>query len=393
MTAFLDLKSVNEQYRDELLMAAGRVIDSGWYIRGQEVEAFEKEFARYCGVEYAVGVGNGLDALRLILLAYKEMGLMHEGDGVVVPANTFIATVLAVIQAGLIPILVEPDPATGNLDPLRVREFLETEQVPGTDRRFPLARVKAIMPVHLYGRLADMETILPLARSVGMKVIEDAAQAHGASLHGRRAGSLGDAAGFSFYPGKNLGALGDGGAVTTDDKDLAEVVRALANYGSQEKYLHEYPGLNSRLDELQAAFLRVKLRYLDGEIAHRRGLADAYLHAMNNESVQLPLVGDPETHVWHLFVIRCLPRDAIRKHLARADVGTLIHYPVPAHLSPALGRHRLPRGTLPITESLCETVLSLPMGPHLGHDEVSSVVCAIHACCAQFRTRRVLPIS
>lgn len=373
MIPFLDLKTINAKYREELCLAAARVIDSGWYIRGQEVAAFEEEFAQYCGVKYAVGVGNGLDALRLILCAYKELGVLKDGDGVIVPANTFIATVLAVIQAGLTPILVEPDPTTFNLDPHRVRDFLETERIPGTDTRFPLSKVKAIMPVHLYGQLADMEAICAIAKSADMKVIEDAAQAHGASLHGRKAGSLGHAAGFSFYPGKNLGALGDGGAVTTDDRDLADVVRALGNYGSHRKYIHDYPGLNSRLDELQAAFLRVKLKHLDEEILHRRSIAEVYRGTIKEKSVQLPTAGDLGSHVWHLFVIRHPLRDALQKRLTETGIETLIHYPVPLYLTGALSKYRQPKGTLPVTETLCETVLSLPIGGHLSWHQAIQV--------------------
>ncbi len=371
---FLDLQSINLRCVHELREAAARVIESGWYIRGREVAAFEKEFAEYCGVSHAVGVGNGLDALRLILCAYRELGFLKQGDGVIVPANTFIATILAVIQAEMTPILVEPDPATCNLDPQRVREFLESERVPGTNRQFPLTRVKVIMPVHLYGQIAEMKTLTELATSAGMKVIEDAAQAHGARINGNKAGSLADAAGFSFYPGKNLGALGDGGAVTTNDAQLAEVVRALGNYGAHKKYIYEYAGLNSRLDELQAAFLRVKLKCLDAEITHRRRIAEVYLRMIRNEWVQLPVVADPDGHVWHLFVIRHGQRDRLQKALAAAGVGTLVHYPIPAHLSHALGPHALPKGALPITELLSETVLSLPMGSHLSIDSAKSIV-------------------
>jgi dTDP-4-amino-4,6-dideoxygalactose transaminase len=388
---FLDLKVINAQYREELLAAAQRVIDSGWYIRGQEVAAFEQEFAAYCGVKHAVGVGNGLDALRLILLAYKETGLMHDGDGVIVPANTFIATVLAVIQAGLIPILLEPDPATFNIDPDGVREFLATERMPGTDKNFPLARVKAIIPVHLYGQLADMKALSAVAQSAGLKVIEDAAQAHGASLNGQKAGGFGDAAGFSFYPVKNLGALGDAGAVTTNDHDLAELVRAIGNYGSREKYVHEYEGLNSRLDEIQAAFLRIRLRRLNEEIAHRRVLATVYMETIQDRPFVLPKVAVPESHVWHQFVVRCAQRDRLQKHLAEAGIATMIHYPVPAHLSQALRSHQSRPGTLPTTEALCGTILSLPIGGHLSGDQVRRIADCMSEMASRFSSGRVLP--
>lgn len=374
---FLDLKTINARYREELRAAAERVIDSGWYVRGREVAAFEEEFACYCGVKHAVGVGNGLDALRLILCAYREMGLMKEGDGVIVPANTFIATILAVIESGLAPILIEPDPKTFNIDPKRVREFLETERIPGTKRSFPLARVKAIIPVHLYGCLADMNAILALAKSAGLKVIEDAAQAQGACLDGKKAGSFGDAAGFSFYPVKNLGALGDAGLVTTSNETLADIVRALGNYGSRKKYIHEYAGLNSRLDELQAAFLRVKLRHLNEENDHRRHIAQFYLKTMDCRLVTLPEPATPESHVWHVFVIRHPQRDQLQKHLADAGIQTLIHYPIPPHLAGALRGLGLQEGELPITEALAMTVLSLPMGPHLTMEQAREVVAVV----------------
>lgn len=376
-TPFLDLAKMHASYRTELHDAALRVIDSGWYLNGPEGAAFEEAFAQYCGTRHAVGVGNGLDALRLILMAYKELGKIQDGDGVIVPAHTFIATILAIVQTQLTPILVEPDPQTFNLDPACVRDFLETERMPGTGKRFSMAKVKAILPVHLYGRLAPMTEILALARSAGLLVIEDAAQAHGAQLDGRRAGGLGHAAGFSFYPCKNLGALGDGGAVTTDDDDLANTVRALANYGSQEKYHPIYRGINSRLDEIQAAFLRVKLRHLDEEIAHRRDLADLYGRAIQHPGVLLPETGRPESHVWHQFVLRHAQRDQLRKALAEAGIGTLIHYPIPPHRSQALRSLGLSPGSLPVTEALTDTVLSLPMGMHMDPAAAGQVAKAV----------------
>ncbi len=374
---FFDLKAINAQYRAELRSAAERVIDSGWYVRGQEVAAFEQEFAHYCGVRHAVGVNSGLDALRLILYAYRQMGRIREGDGVIVPANTFIATILAVTEAGLTPILAEPDPDSFNIDPARVRAFLETGRMAGTEKHFPLARVKAIMPVHLYGQLADMEALRKLASSAGLIVIEDAAQAHGACRDGRKAGAFGDAAGFSFYPAKNLGALGDAGAITTNDDGLAEMVRTLGNYGSHRKYHHEHTGINSRLDELQAAFLRVKLRHLDDDLEHRRHVAQVYADNLKHASIALPEAPMPESHAWHLFVVRHRRRDQLQALLQNAGIETLIHYPIPPHLSGALRGLGLHEGDLPITEELAKTVLSLPVGGHMGADEADAVTEAI----------------
>ena len=371
---FLDLKAINHRYAEELYSAAKRVIDKGWYIRGNEVAGFEKEFAEYCGVKHAIGVGNGFDALRLILLAYKHMGKMREGDGVIVPANTYIATILAVLDSGLIPILVEPDEKTYNLDCIQLRNFLKTGRVPGTEGPFPLSRIKALIAVHLYGQLAPMDSIVKIAKSANLVVIEDAAQAHGASLGGKRAGSFGDAAGFSFYPAKNLGALGDAGAVTTNNSELARVVRALGNYGSQEKYVHTFSGVNSRLDELQAAFLRIKLRYLQDEILHRRRIAAVYTRRIQHESVTHPYVVSQEGHVWHLYVIQHPKRAYLQESLNEAGIETQIHYPIPAHLSGALSALGIPKGHLPVTERLAGRVLSLPMGSHLGPDMVNHII-------------------
>lgn len=375
---FLDLKAINTRYRNELIQAATRVIDSGWYIRGREVEAFEREFADYSGTTYCIGVGNGLDALTLILRAYKEMDILSEGDGVLVPANTYIATVLAISENSLTPILIEPDERTYNINPDKIRAFLKSEIMPGTDKHFPLSRVKAIMPVHLYGQIAPMKEILRIAADQGWKVIEDAAQSHGACLDGKKAGSFGDAAGFSFYPGKNLGALGDAGAVTTDDFDLASCIRALGNYGSHKKYENIYQGVNSRLDEMQAAFLRVKLRHLDEEIKHRRTIANVYLQGISNQDIILPYVATPESHVWHLFVIQHPKRDQLQKKLQRAGIGTLVHYPIPPHLSDAYRYLAIDRGALPITERLAERVLSLPMGGHLQVKQIDEILCHIN---------------
>lgn len=347
---FLDLKATNAAYRDELVDACVRVIDSGWYIRGTEVEAFESEFADYCGTKYCVGVANGLDALTLTLRAWKELGKLEEGDEVIVPANTYIASVLAITENRLTPVLVEPDEATFNICPLNI----EVAITPKT---------RAILPVHLYGQLADMPAIMDIAERHNLLVLEDSAQGHGASLNGRKAGSWGHASGFSFYPGKNLGALGDGGAVTTDDEDLARVLRALGNYGSHVKYENTYSGVNSRLDELQAAFLRVKLRNIDADIEKRRRVAEAYRSGISHPEIIVPRCAHSGSHVWHLFVIRTKRRAALQSHLSSQGIQTLIHYPIPPHLQKAF--HQFDGKRLPLTEMIHQEVLSLPMGPSL----------------------------
>jgi dTDP-4-amino-4,6-dideoxygalactose transaminase len=333
---------------------------SGQFILGPEVTAFEEEFAAYCGTRHAIGVGSGLDALRVILLGY-EVG---RGDGVIVPSNTFIATWLAISQAGATPVPVEPDPGTHNI----AAEAVEAAITPSTS---------AIMPVHLYGQPADMDAIVALGRERGIPVIEDAAQAHGARYRGRRAGGLGDAAGFSFYPGKNLGAQGDAGAITTDNDALAERVRMLRNYGSKMKYHHDLPGLNSRLDSLQAAFLRVKLRRLDEWNARRRAVAARYLERLTDaDGLVLPEVSEWAEPVWHLFVVRHPRRDALQMRLAESGVDTIIHYPIPPHLAGAYARN-FAACELPVAEQLSDEVLSLPIGPHLPPDQVESVAVAV----------------
>ena len=307
MVDFLNLKLMNAEMRDDLLAAAARVIDSGWYINGTEVTAFEAEFAKYCGAKYCVGVGNGLDALTLVMRSWKELGKLKQGDEVIVPSNTYIASILAIHEAGLVPVLVDPDEASYNL---------------GIDgiRRARTDRTRAILPVHLYGALADMPAICDYAKQNGLLVLEDAAQSHGASLGGKRAGNWGDAAGFSFYPGKkNLGALGDAGAVTTNDPDLAKMLTAIRNYGSHEKYKNLVKGVNSRLDELQAAILRVKLAHLDSQNDKRRKIASHYLAKLGNNALRLPHWPIPEQHVFHLFVVRTPHRDALQKHLASVE--------------------------------------------------------------------------
>jgi dTDP-4-amino-4,6-dideoxygalactose transaminase len=366
---FLSLKDVNARYADELKAAAARVIDSGWYVLGDEVAAFEREFAGYCGVRHAVGVGNGLDALSLILRGYKELGLIAEGDEVIVPANTFIASFLAITENRLVPVPVEPDPATFNIDPAAVEAAIGP-------------RTRAIMAVHLYGQLADMSALTTLARRHNLLLIEDAAQAHGAMSDGRKAGAFGDAAAFSFFPAKNLGALGDGGAVVTDNTVLAERIAALRNYGSDVKYRHLFQGVNSRLDEMQAAMLRVKLKYLDEDIAWRRRVARRYRDDIRHPHIQLPDVAHEEQHVWHLFVVRCTRRDALQQHLQAHGIQSQVHYPVPPHRQPAYAVLRDAR--LPLTDRLHDEVLSLPIGPTLSDAAVDRVieVCQAFECSA-----------
>ena len=364
MISFLDLKKLNAAYVPQLREACARVIDSGWFIGGQELAAFEREFADYCGTPHCVGVANGLDALTLTLRAWKEMGLLSEGDEVIVPANTYIASVLAVTENRLVPVLVEPDPVTFNLSTDGVRAAL-TE------------KTKAIIAVHLYGQLADMPGIMDLAEEKGLLVLEDAAQSHGASIDGRRAGTWGHAAGFSYYPGKNLGALGDAGAMVTKDAELAKVVRGLGNYGSYKKYENLYQGVNSRLDEIQAAMLRVKLVHLDSEISARRKVAGAYRAGIDNALVQLPAVALEESHVWHLFVVRSERRGELQSFLAEQGVQTLIHYPIPPHRQQAYAAFG--SLSLPETEAIHREVLSLPISPVMSDDDIAAVIRAVNA--------------
>lgn len=359
---FLDLKTSYLELKEEFDEAYHRVMESGWYVLGREVEAFEHEFASFCGVKHCIGVGNGLDALYLILRGFD----LGHGDEVIVPANTYIATWLAVSLTGAIPVPVEPDLTSFNIDPHRIEAAI-TE------------RTKAIFPVHLYGQPAPMDQINVLANRYGLKVIEDAAQAHGAMYGNRRVGGLGAAAGFSFYPGKNLGAFGDGGAVTTDSDELAAKVRVLRNYGSRNKYSHEIKGHNSRLDEMQAAFLRVKLKYLDTWNRRRQQIADNYLEALNFPGIHLPKVQPVTKSVWHLFVIRAGDRDGLQESLKEAGIGTLIHYPIPSHLSDAYAGERWREGSFPATETLAKTVLSLPIGPHLSAAQQEAVIGAVAA--------------
>ena len=352
MIPFLDLKGINTQYRTELIEACTKVIDSGWYVQGNEHKEFEKEFAEYCGTKYAVGVGNGLEALVLILRAYKELGIMSDGDEVIVPSNTYIASILAISENDLVPILLEPDINTYLIDPNKIEEKITS-------------RTKAIMPVHLYGQTCQMDKINAIAKKHNLKVIEDSAQSHGAYFGNKRSGNLGDASGFSFYPGKNLGALGDGGAVTTNDEELANAIKALGNYGSHKKYENLYKGVNSRLDEMQAAMLRVKLRYLDEEVAKRRAIAEYYMQNIKNENIILPIqnsklnIQNYKNHVWHLFVIRANKRDALQKYLLDNGIQTLIHYPLPPHKQEAYKKWN--NDSYAISEKIHDEVLSLPI--------------------------------
>ena len=370
---FLDMKSPYLELQEELDSAWQRVMRSGWYILGQEVEAFEQEFARYVGTQYCVGVGNGLEALHLILRAYD----IGPGDEVIVPSNTYIATWLAVSYAGATLVPVEPVEQTYNLDPERIEAALTP-------------RAKAILVVHLYGQTADMDGINALAQKHGLKVIEDAAQAHGARYKGKLTGNLGHAAGWSFYPGKNLGALGDAGAVTTNDAALADRIRTLRNYGSKVKYYNLEKGFNSRLDELQAALLRVKLPRLDEWNARRARIAALYLDSLRDTGLALPFVPPGMQPCWHLFVVRSKEREALQAHLKAQGIGTMIHYPVPPHLQQAYRELNLPEGSFPISEAIHREVLSLPMGPHLSLEDAQRVVEAVKSFFAPLPPREPL---
>lgn len=359
MIPFLDLKSINQQYQQELKEACARVIDSGWYIMGNELAAFEQEFAAYCGIQYCLGVANGLDALTLTLRAWKELGRLQAGDEVIVPANTYIASVLAITENDLVPVLVEPDEDSFNLNISNIQNAL-TE------------KTKAILPVHLYGKISPMDEIIKLANEHQLLVLEDCAQSHGARIKDRKCGAWGHAAGFSFYPGKNLGALGDAGAITTNDKELYDVLIALRNYGSHKKYENKYQGVNSRLDEIQAAMLRVKLHHLDGETASRQEIAKRYRTEINNPLVILPKVENEAEHVWHLFVVRSKQRKQLQSWLSQHNIQTLIHYPIPPHKQKAFDNFS--KYKLPITETLHDQVLSLPMDPNLSKESIDEII-------------------
>lgn len=360
---FLDLKKINEQYRAGFESALKEVLDSGWYILGDQNESFEKEFAGYCGTKHCIGVANGLDALILIFEAYKELDVLKEGDEVIVPANTYIASILAISKAGLQPVLVEPLLKDYLIDVTKIEEKITS-------------KTKAILPVHLYGQLCDMTAINALAQKYSLKVVEDSAQSHGALHNGKRSGNLGDASGFSFYPGKNLGALGDGGAITTNDDELAITLRALRNYGSEKKYHNIFKGVNSRLDELQAALLKVKLEDLDNANEKRRSVATFYLENMKNPQVVLPAVHEKKGHVWHLFVVRTQERNRFQQYLTEKNIQTVIHYPIAPHKQAAYPEFRHEK--LPVTEQIHEEVLSLPISPVMTRKEAEQVVAVVN---------------
>lgn len=359
MIKFLDLQKINAEYKDEFQKKFQNFLDSGWYILGNEVKVFETNFAAYCGTKHCIGVANGLDALILIFRAYKELGKLKSGDEVIVPANTYIASIIAILQNDLVPVLVEPNIETYNIDPEEIAKHITP-------------KTKAILAVHLYGQLADMNAISQLAKEHNLLVVEDAAQAHGAELNGSKAGNLSDASGFSFYPGKNLGALGDAGAITTNDDALAKKLFALRNYGSEEKYKNEFIGLNSRLDEIQAGFLNIKLADLDAQNKRRRVIAKRYLAEIKNEKIVLPFYDDSDNHVFHLFVIRTSGRKQLQEYLEKHQIQTLIHYPIAPHKQKAL--ESFSYLSLPITEKIHREVLSIPLSHVLLDAEVSEII-------------------
>lgn len=363
MVKFLDLQKITHKYADEIHEAVNRVVDSGWYLQGKENDKFEKDYADYIGTKYAVGCANGLDALIWIFRAYMEMGVMQPGDEVIVPANTYIASILAITENGLKLVLVEPSIDTYQIDDSKIEEVITK-------------RTKAILIVHLYGQCAYTAKIGELCKKYNLKLVEDNAQAHGCKFHGRRTGSLGDAAGHSFYPGKNLGAFGDAGAVTTDNEELAKIVRAVANYGSQKKYVFEYCGRNSRLDEIQAAVLDVKLKHLDEDVAFRKEVAKYYIDHITNPAVVTPVIKDWDAHVFHIFTIRTKKRDELQKYLADNGVQTIIHYPIPPHKQECYKEWN--SLSFPITEQIHNEELSLPMSPVMTEEEIKIVVKVIN---------------
>lgn len=369
MINFLDLKTINLQYKEDLINAFENLLDSGWFILGESEKKFEKEFAEFCGVKNCIGVANGLDALILILEGYKELGIINNGDEVIVPSNTYIATILAISKAGLIPVLVEP-----NIHTFLIDENLIEEKI--------TLKTKAILPVHLYGRLCNMEAINNIARKYNLKVIEDCAQSHGAKFNSIMCGNLADAAGFSFYPGKNLGALGDGGAVTTNDDKLAETITALRNYGSHKKYENTYKGINSRLDEIQAAFLFIKLKNLNRDNAVRRKIAQYYINHVNNELIILPYskqtnIEDLDSNVWHVFAVRVEEREKFQKYLTENGIQTVIHYPIPPHKQKAYSEWN--NDSYPISEKIHEQIISLPISQVMKQEDVETV-CKVINC-------------
>lgn len=364
MIKFLDLQKVTAAHRDEIDIAVKRVLDKGWFLHGEETERFESDYSQYIGTKYAVSCANGLDALYLIFRGYIELGVLKKGDEVIVPANTFIATILSITENGLKPVLVEPSVTTYEIDENEIEKAIT-------------AKTKAICIVHLYGQCAYTDKIGEICKKYDLKLVEDNAQAHGSKFNGHRTGSLGDAAGHSFYPGKNLGALGDGGAVTTNDKELADAIRSLGNYGSQKKYVFKYSGRNSRLDEIQAAILDVKLKHLDDDISLRKNIARYYMENITNTKIVLPSVKDWDQHVFHIFPIRCKERNRLQVYLTRKDIQTIIHYPIPPHKQEC---YKEWNGlSFPITELIHNEELSLPISPVLTMDEVRTVVEAINA--------------
>ncbi|MCR5606933.1 MAG: DegT/DnrJ/EryC1/StrS family aminotransferase [Treponema sp.] len=356
---FLSLQDVTEKYKDEIHEAAIRVIDSGWYLQGKENEKFEADYSKYIGTKYTVGCANGLDALIWIFRAYIELGVMKKGDEVIVPANTYIATILAITENGLVPVLVEPSIKTYQIDDNLIEEKITS-------------KTKAICIVHLYGQCAYTDKIGQLCKKYNLKLVEDNAQAHGCMFNGKKTGSLGDAAGHSFYPGKNIGALGDAGAVTTNDEELAKTIRSLANYGSQRKYVFQYTGRNSRLDEIQAAILDVKLKHLDEDLALRKAVAKKYIEGIKNPKVVLPNVFDWNQHVFHIFPILCEQRDELQKYLSEKEIGTNIHYPIPPHKQECYREWN--NKSLPVTEKIHAQELSLPMSPCLTDEQIEFVI-------------------
>lgn len=355
MIKFLDLKKINNRYREEIDSRIKDILDKGWYLQGEENENFTKNFANFCGTKFALGVANGLDALNLIIKAYG----FGDGDEIIVPANTYIATILAISENGCIPILVEPDIKTYNINPDSIEKKITT-------------KTKAIMVVHLYGQAVQMEKIWKIAKKYNLKIIEDSAQAHGAIYQENRTGNLGDASGFSFYPGKNLGCIGDGGAVTTNDEELFNKIKAIANYGSDRKYHHIYKGVNSRLDEIQAAVLDIKLKHLDSDNNKRREISKYYRENIKNSKIILPETYDEKSHVWHIFAVRTKNRDEFQKYLTEKGIQTIIHYPTPPHKQGAYKEWN--NLSFPITEEIHNTILSLPISPVMTDSEIEKVV-------------------
>ncbi|MEO5648470.1 MAG: DegT/DnrJ/EryC1/StrS family aminotransferase [Ginsengibacter sp.] len=369
MIEFLNIKKITRRDKEDLMHALESVLDSGWFILGEKEKTFEKEFATFCGAKNCIGVANGLDALILILEGYKQSGFMKDGDEVIVPSNTYIASILAVSRAGLTPVLVEPD-----INRYLIDENLIEEKI--------TSKTRAILPVHLYGRLCNMDAINKIAKKHNLKVIEDCAQSHGAKINGISCGHLGDAAGFSFYPGKNLGALGDGGAVTTNDDELAQTITALRNYGSHKKYENLYQGMNSRLDEMQAAFLSVKLKRLDNDNQVRRKVAQYYIDHINDEFIRLPYkrktnVLNSEDHVWHIFAVRVANREKFQKYLLENGIQTVIHYPVPPHKQQAYAEWN--NDSYPISERIHEQIISLPISPVMKQEDVETICQVINS--------------